>query len=668
MNNKLIEAVTVSTDRLKGAIKDDVNISEEVFNYCYLDTVDGNNVIVTKLHVTDRLDKAFAVLPSNAKIDKGRCGIGGTTIEIKAKRHSIFIVCTLGGIIGKANDNPEIFDIHGKMKPKDIVPELMKDTGHRKLFVTPDSFCKIIKAAEAKDSIGLDKLYNDYFVLYDESHTAITESWRPNVLEPFKWIWAFKNKSFITATPCEINDPNFLALQNYRIEFHEPYVGKVNIVNCKPYEISSCVDAHIANARNLPGGLFIFYNSVTEIAEAIKHSVLTDCHIYCADKKDNYEKLPDQLEVFRREPETGKYAKINFFTTRYFECFDLLAKNATIILVTDTTKAHTRVGISNKGVQAVGRIRDNGGEHDKPFAIIHITNHRCIKEMKTREEFKQEYHLHKTIIPPYNEYVEKCNSSTVTPLLNYQEPIKGFTEIDKDTNIATFSQNKLDQVINELVCNEEFNDIEFIVDAWKRGKYDVSVDEHRDVLGLEVKKKMSRANRYRQLINLIHDLETSTNGYMMGVAAKRLAEIQKESPLAFDAYHKLGIDRIHELDYKQKAITRELVDVHNIAAKIKLLALLDKEFEVGDVKFSAKNLVDRLQHWYGVVRLLDLNNPDNIQTARLADFEREGWFKLKDERVEANGERVRAYSIAKKLFNLDRIVDEADEPLCPQNP
>lgn len=187
---------------------------EQNYNYCYLGETNGKKTYVTRLHVADHLDKAFTVLPSNANIDKGRCGIGGTTLEIKAKRHSIFIVCTLGGIIGKANDNPEIFPIYGKIKSKDIVPELMKDTGYRKLFVTPDSFWKIIDAAKAKDSIGLDKLHRDYFILYDESHTAITEAWRPNVLEPFKWIWAFKNKSFITATPCEINDPNFRALQN----------------------------------------------------------------------------------------------------------------------------------------------------------------------------------------------------------------------------------------------------------------------------------------------------------------------------------------------------------------------------------------------------------------------------------------------------------------------
>ncbi|MBB5437945.1 hypothetical protein HDC92_001619 [Pedobacter sp. AK017] len=631
--------------------------SKTFYNYCYKDSEpNGAKTIVTKLHVKDHLDRAFTVLPSNANIDKGRCGIGGTTLEIKSKRHSIFIVCTLGGIIGKAKDNPSIFPIHGKIKPKDIVPELKKATGYRKLFVTPDSFWKIIEAA--KDSIGLDKLHSDYFVLYDEVHTAVTEAWRPNVLAPFKWIWEFKNKSFITATPCEINDPNFLALQNYRIAFHEPHVGKVNIVECKPFEISECVDAHIANAPNLPGNLFFFYNSVTEIAEAIKRNGLKDCHIYCADKGDNYDKLPDQLEVFRRDPETEKYAKINFFTTRYFECFDLMAENATIILVTDTTKPHTRVGISNKGVQAVGRIRDNGGEHDKPHMIVHITNHRSIKKMKSREEFKQEYDLHKTIIVPYNQYVEKCNSCAVKPFKSHQEPIKGFTDIDEDTYIATFSQNKLDQVINELVCNEEFNDLQFIINAWKRGKYEVSVTIHRSIPGLDFKKKPLKKNHFRQLINLIHDLETNREGYMKGYASKRLKEIQAESPLAFEAYHTLGIDCIHELDYDEKAINKELTKLHNKAAKVKLLPLLDKEFEVGDEKFSKNNLTDRLQYLYSKVGLKDIKNPDKPQTAHLVDFEREGWFRLKDAREKKDVNEPRMYSIAKKLFNLDGAAGE----------
>ena len=640
------------TEAALSTILQSVVESKSFYNYCYIDSEPkGAKTIVTKLHVDERLDKAFTVLPSNANIDKGRCGIGGTTLEIKANRHSIFIVCTLGGIIGKATDNSNIFPIHGKITPKDIIPELNKDTGHRKLFVTPDSFWKIIKAA--KDSIGLDKLHSDYFVLYDEVHTAVTEAWRPNVLAPFKWIWEFKNKSFITATPCEINDPNFLALQNYKVEFHEPYVGKVNIVECKQDEISSCVDAHIANAPNLPGSLFFFYNSVTEIAEAIKRNDLKDCHIYCADKKDNYEKLPDQLEVFRREPETGKYAKINFFTTRYFECFDLMAENATIILITDTTKPHTRVGISNKGVQAVGRIRDNGGENDKPYAIMHITNHRSIKKMKSREEFKQEYDLHKTIIVPYNQYVEKCSSCSVIPLQSYQEPIRGFTDIDEITYTATFSQSKLDQVINQLVCNEEFNDLQFIIQAWERRKYKVSVTTHRGIPELEISKRISKKNHFRQLIELIHDLEKSKDGYMMGVATNRLNEVQAKSPLAFEAFYVLGIDCIRELKYREKAITKELIKLHNVAAKKRLLPLLNEEFKVGPEKLSAKNLTDRLQYLYNKVGLKDINHAEKPQTARLADFKREVWFRLIDARAKSGESEARSYCFAEKLFNLE---------------
>lgn len=75
-----------------------------------------------------------------------------------------------------------------------------------------------------------------------------------------------------------------------------------------------------------------------------------------------------------------------------------------------------------------------------------------------------------------NLYVEKCNGSKVTPLIGCKESIEGFTDIDDQTpaptHLATFSQTKLDQVINELVYNEEFNHIDFIVDAWKRSKYD----------------------------------------------------------------------------------------------------------------------------------------------------------------------------------------------------
>jgi hypothetical protein len=629
--------------------------STQFYNFSYIEDIDSIETRVTRLHVADHLNKAFAILPSNANIDKGRCGIGGTSLEIVAERHSIFIVCTLGGILGKAKNNPSIFPIYGKMKSKAIIPELNKGTGYRKLFVTPDSFWKIIEAA--KNSIGLKRLFRDFFVLYDESHTAITEAWRPNVLAPFEWIWKFKNKSFITATPCELNNPNFLKLQNYRIEFHEPYIGKVNVVECSPHEISSCVDAHIASAPNLPGSLFIFYNSVKEIAETIKHNGLTDCHIYCADKGDNYEKLPDQLNVFKREPESGKYAKVNFFTTRYFECFDLFAKNATIILVTDITRTTTRVGISNKGVQAIGRIRDMGEEGDKPNSIIHITNHRGRNKMRSRVEFKRDYNLHKTIIDHYNKYVLEGKSAKIKPLENYKDTIKAFSDIDPKSKIAVFNQDKLDQIINELVSNQEFNHIDFIINAWRIRKYDVHLDYHRVIPELKVKLRMSKKNRFKQIINLIHCLETAKDSYHIGTAARTLIEIQKDEPLAFEAYYKLSIDRIEELDYNEKQIKLELILLHNSAAMIKLLPILSEEFKVGPEKFTSKTLIDRLQYLYNKVDLRDLKSLEDVRKARLIDFEKEQWFSLYNNRIGADRKRIRTYSIIKSYLDYRTMND-----------
>lgn len=601
------------------------------------------NEKIIKLNVTDYLDKAFKVLPSNANIDKGRCGIGGTTLEIKAKRNSIVIVCSLGGIIGKANDNVQIYPIYGRIKPKQIAIELKKDITDRKIFVTPNSFWKIIEAAKINNS--LDELYKNYFVLYDESHTAITEMWRPDVLAPFKWFWEFKNKTLISATPCEFNDSRFKSLDQYKIEFHQKYIGKINIVKCD--NINSCVDAHIANSCNLPGDMFFFFNSVTEIADTIKRNELkNNVHIYCADKGDNYEKLENQLEAFRQKPETDKYAKINFFTTRYFESFDLHAENATIILVTDVNKANTRNGIGNKGVQAVGLLRNI------PHELIHITNHRNKQSMKTRTQFKAEYNTHKNLIKHYNSYIRQCTNANILPLESSKHAITPFSKFNENNLLATFDQNKLDQIINELVCNEEFNHINFIEDAWKKAKFEVSVTEHHHTVTSKESKRLSKTEKFKQIISKISDLESNKDSFAIGAFTKEINKIQNESPLAIDAYYKLGLDRLDELGYKEKKIQELLIDLHNETAKARLLKLLGTEFLFGK-EYTNEHIINRLQFLYNLVGLKKKDG--SPLTAYLVDLEKNGWLKLRGCKLTNNKGRVNGSRIEKVCFTLKNV-------------
>src|SRR5690606_20205040 len=63
-------------------------------------------------------------LPSETVLYKGRCGIGGTTMELKHNRHSIITVPTIAPIINKLN-----LSTGDECKPKDGIFPLMSRKG-----------------------------------------------------------------------------------------------------------------------------------------------------------------------------------------------------------------------------------------------------------------------------------------------------------------------------------------------------------------------------------------------------------------------------------------------------------------------------------------------------------------------------------------------------------
>ena len=593
------------------------------------------------LNLSDYLDKAFKTIPSNANIHKGRCGIGGTTIEIEADRPSIIPVPTNGIITDKCKAHPELFPVQGGVTVKQIETYLASNVKNKKIMTTPDSFENIITAA--KNIRMLDELCRDFFMLMDESHSAVTESFRQKMLVPFKYFWKFTNKSLISATPFEFSDKRFQELTPYRIKFHERHLGKI-VVRDTP-NIAGCVDWYIKNRHLFGGKLFFFYNSVTEAAEVIKRNKLTskEAHIYCADKADNFIKLSEDLAVFQQEPNTGQYAEVNFFTTKYFEGFDLKEKDATIILVTDVTKPHTKVGITNKGVQAIGRVRYPAK------SLIHITNNRNKEGMKTLAEFKAEYEIHTdNLISSYNTYVNNCTKANIQPLESVVEPLKRFAEVDDKSKLATLNETLLDQVLNELVCNEQFNNSETIIQAWSDALYEV--EQEPFVEPILNRKRMSKANKLKVLVDMIETIQQNKDQYVMGNGTKELSLVQKNHPLAFEAYHVLGKEKLAELKYKENAISEALIEQHNESAEPKLLLYLDTKVRLGE-RYPRTKLASILQYAYNLHQIKDPKT-GKVSVATATQFGDAGRFGLKECKIEDNGKIVNGFEIAHKYFSL----------------
>lgn len=602
---------------------------------------------IITLSINDYLDKAFCLIPANANIKKGRCGIGGTTLEILAKRNSIIIVPTNGITKDKRLSHPFLFSCNGDVTEAMVAEYLKKDIYYKKIITTPDSFKKIINAAKSLDMY--EELKDSFFLLIDESHSAVTEKFRERMLEPFKYLWDFKEKTFISATPFAYSNPRFMELSNYEIKFYEPFIDSITIVDTD--NVNNYIDQCITGSEDFERKSFFFYNSVTEIAEVIRRNNLIDCHIYCADKNENYEKLDENLEAFAQQPLTGEYKKFNFFTSKYFEGFDLIEDNARIYIVTDICKAHTRMGISNKAVQAAGRIRVKP-DTKKTHEIIHITNHRNINTMKTIDDFRKEYSVHtSSLIDSFNQYMKTCKAEGVVPLDDQITNIKKFANLDEITGIAIYNYEKVDQIINELVCNEDFNNLSGIVKAWENALYEVAVVSFKSSCN-DKKRRKSKADRLKEAINEISTFESNKDTYIKLPASKKIKQLQQSIPLAFDAYYELGIDVVESLGYNEKKIHEALRAARNKKAEVKILAYLDSRYHVGKT-YQISDMVKDLQFTYSKYGVTNVKTGD-IKIAKATHFDEFG-FKIHKTKIQASGKAVNAYLIQEKYFKLSDV-------------
>lgn len=597
------------------------------------------------LKLTDYIDKAFKALPNNSFIHKGRCGIGGTHLELKTDRNSILIEPIKSIITDKINSTdeygeleyPDLFFVKGGVKTKDIEEYLLKGIPFKKIIVTPDSLHKIIEAAENVEIIN--KLYSDFYLILDEAHSVITEYFRESMVDAFELLFNFKNKIIISATPYYFSDPRMEEFNYYRIKFDEP-IDKITIVNTK--SVRACVNAFLTGEMKTKGNLHIFYNSVTEITEAIELAELKDCNVHCADKEENVEKV---YQFFKPQPIKGEYKKVNFYTTSHFEGWNLEDINPTIILVTDVNKPHTKVGISNKGVQAVGRqrIKENCPE-TKPFAIYHITNHRNRLTFKTLEEFKDEYLFDANWdMEEYNRYLDACKTNNREPNNNKTEFVKRYTTLDKETGYAKLCYQKTDQFINESACNEEFNHIDYIERAWKNAGFQTDVLEHKQTLEKTIQRQTKKSVKEILSDFEILDPENRKNQFII-FADQALDKLINTQPTLYRAYQMLTKEEINSTDYKMDEIKKLLILKDNKDSEMKVLKLLPLSFSVGK-RYSKEHIKAKLQEIY--------NKAGYKKKATAEQLKNSDWYDTKPCKVkDKEGKDKNGFEILRMNFKL----------------
>lgn len=585
-------------------------------------------------------------LPINAFIDKGRCAIGATYDEITNKtRCTIMVVPNISIILNKKEAHPELDIVYGDIPDADILAMFTYKVSGQKIMTTPEGMRRIMEAAEQAGR--LNELYQDWFLLLDEGHTFITENYREGILRPFDYFWLFRKRSIISATPYVFTDERFKELDQYKIQFTEK-LGMVHLVNAT--SVIGFLNYILGNLDNFPGNLHIFYNSVTEIRNAVLRAGLPDCSIFCADDEDgkNMKTLGELVRFFVREPKTDTYKKVNFYTCKYFEGWDLYDENATVILVTDFHRPHTKVGVGTKGKQAIGRLRN------VPHQIIHITNHNHTKEMKTLETFRNEYlDDAEFLIKQNDDYIADCHRKGRLP--KEDKRLLPYADINKTTYTATINLMKLDQQINEAANNEIYNHIIYIEQDWRNGYFHIT--RYDADIKLETKTVIKRKSASKQLeedyLKLIAYKDRQQHGllYCLGVTPEE--EVKASNPMAYKAYLHLDETIMIQLKYNVKKVEAVIILKENTIAEVKLLKLIGQLFKVGE-RYTNEYIKSKLQDIYTKLDIREVNG--KIKVAKANDLSERGRYELKDCKIpDGKGKPQNGQLVIRAQFGLRMV-------------
>ncbi|ERJ60352.1 hypothetical protein [Sphingobacterium paucimobilis] len=511
---------------------------------------------VINLRNNEYLDKAFDLTPSNTIINKGRCGIGGTTLELNSQRHSIIVVPNIPTIESKKRANQDIIGVYGGITKNRLKKEIASclDSGkYIKVLSTPDSFPKLVDACL---DLGFDP-YKECFLLLDEYHTIATElGYRENMIKPLEFLFEFENKALISATPFSLSDPRFD--QFTRVKIVSEHLNKdVNVVFSK--DIYGVLINFIEDARLIQNSnVHLFYNSVRSIVEVV--SLLKkkdDVNIFCANTKENIGKLGDLRGLFA---ELGQqdFKKLNFYTAKYNEGWDLNDENAIIVLISDANLQQTCFDIEIKGTQAIGRLRNKAKE------VYHITNCRNLATVNPNNIIADRKINAQNSVLALNYINENLvfTNDGAEFIENMKVEVSKYADIESTTGKAVINHSKVDSGVYVALANYKYNNKQSITDCWKKTGFNVKIIESGFQVSKEDRRvlhstRIGRSIKNKLIIDKIRfydskEFHSKDDNGRLTINFSGLSEYQKlkqENPRLYELYIKLGYDKMEELNF-----------------------------------------------------------------------------------------------------------------------
>jgi len=210
------------------------------------------------------------------------------------------------------------------------------------------------------------------------------------------------------------------------------------------------------------------------------------------------------------------------------------------------------------------------------------------------EAIKNEYLFWAELeINDYNRHIETCKANGYETNKEKTDFVQKYATINAYTGKAEICHTKVDQLINESACSEEFNHIDYINEAWQSAGYETETTEYKQFLGKNVQRKTKKS--VKEILSDFEALE-STNSFVFG-CQNDFMKLKNKYPLLYEAYKKLTKGEIKAANYEINKLEKLLILKNNKDAEIRVIKLLPHYFSVCE-RYTKENIKETLQGIY----------------------------------------------------------------------
>jgi hypothetical protein len=308
----------------------------------------------------------------NGIINKGVTGIGATTMEIEAPRHSIIIEPLKVTVKQKSEIHPNIF-AYNQDKSTAQSKSLQKYIENEAIV-----YKKIILVIDRLEALiyDLGERVTEYFFLFDEiDYMQGSSTYRDKMETGLDLGKALDNFALVSATHIGFTDPEIKELKVYNFSYFSEKLNDVNLYyltnvplnkNSKQKatlnRLFSCI---VHGLKTMDSKILVAINNVKlidELSEAlIKHGALEreNISLHISVNTPSNERIKRKFSNL--DIENCKLpTRLNFITSAYFNGYDLFEEDLSIIIYS-SPNFKTNVITANEMKQIYGRNRiDNG--------------------------------------------------------------------------------------------------------------------------------------------------------------------------------------------------------------------------------------------------------------------------------------------------------------------